>query len=189
MFKILIDGAPGRLPPKGLTVLSGQPKSGKTTCLASLGLCVAEGKPYMGHDVTQSGVLYAAFNDTDATFQRRIERALDGRPVPPGFFTVAGAPMLGMGLLPMLDEHLKQHPETRLVVVDSVDIVRNDPYRWERSRDADRRDVGLLRDWAVDHGCSVILTLHTRHVGPDEAKSITDACDTVWTMMADKCIG
>ena len=60
--------------PQGLHVLGGRPKVGKSLLSLDLAACVAQGIPFMGHEVTKGAVLYLALEDPLRSVQARIQR-------------------------------------------------------------------------------------------------------------------
>lgn len=58
--------------PKGLSILSGAPKVGKSWLAMDLCLHVAKGEPFWGMEVTQGTVWYLSLEDTNASAQYRL---------------------------------------------------------------------------------------------------------------------
>jgi hypothetical protein len=67
------------LPNGGLVVLAGDPKAGKSTLVCALALAVAQGRPFLGYPVKQTGVLILALEEHPRDVRRRLER-LGARP-------------------------------------------------------------------------------------------------------------
>lgn len=61
------------LPVKGLSVLAGKPKSGKTTLVRNLIYCIAEGRPFLDREVKQGKVIYLALEEKRSEVKRHFE--------------------------------------------------------------------------------------------------------------------
>jgi len=107
--------------PEGLTLLAGKPRLGKSWLALSLALAVAAGGMALGtQPVTQGEVLYVALEENARRLQARAQQLLASMTgVPSGMECALDWPRLGEGGLTSLEEYLKAHPSTRLVVIDT----------------------------------------------------------------------
>ena len=107
--------------PEGLTLLAGKPKLGKSWLALSLGLSIAAGSMALSaQPVTQGDVLYLALEDNARRLQARAKQLLASMTtVPSGMDFAVEWPRLGEGGLTCLEDYLKAHPQTRLVVIDT----------------------------------------------------------------------
>ena len=107
--------------PEGLTLLAGKPKLGKSWLALSLGLSIAAGDIALGaQPVSQGDVLYLALEDNARRLQGRARQLLAAMStVPNGMDFALDWPRLFEGGLTCLEEYLKAHPQTRLVVIDT----------------------------------------------------------------------
>ena len=139
--KYLVDG----LLPEGTSLLTAASKVGKSWMVLDLGLCIAAGEPFLGRPTTKTGTLYLALEDSLNRLQNRMDKVLGGKPPPPLFCFTTEAPKLDDGLLDVLEDHLKKCPDTRLLIVDTLQKVRGQalpregPYaqdyqKWRRNR-------------------------------------------------------
>ena len=55
--------------PKGLTVIAGSPKIGKSWMALDLAIAVASGGSFLGRPVKQAGVFYLCLDDTEQRIQ------------------------------------------------------------------------------------------------------------------------
>ena len=111
--------------PTGTFILSGQPKIGKSFLMLMLCWCVSEGKPFLGFDTQRSEVLYLTLEDTDARIQERLSRMFgntdwDGSRLHLTFRTSQN----GEDLIQQLQNFVFEHPETRLIVIDTLYLAR-----------------------------------------------------------------
>jgi predicted ATP-dependent serine protease len=112
--------------PEGLTLLTGDPKIGKSFFALSLSVSVAKGVPFLCFPTQKCGVLYFCFEDDVKRLQQRLfemsEEAF------PGLHFCQDILRLGEGFIESLSEYLTQHPDTKLVVVDTLNYIRPDKF-------------------------------------------------------------
>lgn len=58
--------------PRGLTVLAGTSKIGKSWMMLDLAISIASGAPFLGRPVKQAGVLYLCLEDTEQRIPKLI---------------------------------------------------------------------------------------------------------------------
>ena len=125
--------------PQGLHLLAGAPKIGKSWLALWLCLCAAQGKPLWTFATRPCEVLYLCLEDS---FQRIQSRLFDlTEDAPPTLHFAVMSQQLHNGLVEQIEQFLKEHPQTRLIVIDTLQRIRtvgNDanPYRrkWRRRR-------------------------------------------------------
>lgn len=177
--------------PAGLSLLVAAPKIGKSWMALDLCLAVASGGEWLGHTTNQGAVLYLALEDSKNRLQSRIRLLLDGFTPPPEACTMrVQAPMLGAGLLEMLNSWLTEHPDAKLVCVDTFQRIRPPAGKNENAYAADYRACGQLQAWAMQHGICLLLVHHTKKgINPGDvfesisgSTGIMGAADTVFTI-------
>lgn len=157
---------PGLIP-EGLTILAGAPKLGKSWLSLAVCLDVANGTPVLGGiDADPGRTLYAALEDTPRRLQGRLHTmgALD---VPEGFTTITELPTIPHAT-DLLDEHVAEYPDTRLVVLDVMAKVRPMTAAGQDRYEADYRVMGALKAFADRHGVAVIAVTHTRKMADSD---------------------
>lgn len=142
----------------GLIVLAGTPKVGKSWFAALLGLCVSTGQPFLEHATAQAEVLYLCLEDTFPRIQQRLFHLTDAANEKLHFAVMADK--LQNGLVGQLERFVAQHPDTKLVIVDTLQTVRNATN--DNAYAADYGDLGMLKRFADEHGLAVLLIHHTR---------------------------
>ena len=134
--------------PQGLHLLAGAPKIGKSWLALWLCLCAAQGKPLWMFATRPCEVLYLCLEDS---FQRIQSRLFDlTEDAPPTLHFAVMSQQLHNGLVEQIEQFLKEHPQTRLIVIDTLQRIRtagNDanPYA------SDYRDIGVLKALADKH--------------------------------------
>ena len=151
--------------PQGLHLLAGAPKIGKSWLALWLCLRVARGEPLWNFPTHPCEVLYLCLEDS---FQRIQSRLFDlTEDAPPTLHFAVMAEQLHSGLVEQIEQFLKEHPATGLVVIDTLQRIRT------MSNDAnpyanDYRDIGVLKGLADRHRIAVLLVHHLRKLGDDD---------------------
>lgn len=106
----------------GLYILGGSPKVGKSWLALQLCLAVCDGTSFLGRATHRSEVLYLALEDGP---QRLHSRALHlTQTAPSGLYLCGQALPIGQGLEQQLEHTLDEHPDIRLVILDTLQKVR-----------------------------------------------------------------
>ncbi len=116
--KFIVEG----LLPEGLTVLSGDPKVGKSFFALGLGVSVAKGVPFMCFPTAKNDVLYFGFEDDEKRLQQRLFEMSDDSFS--GLMFSNDILHLGDGFVETLEDYLQKNPATKLVVVDTLNYIR-----------------------------------------------------------------
>ena len=151
----------------GTTELAAAPKSGKSWMALQLGICVSEGKPFLGYATRKGDVLYLALEDTMPGIQSRFDKVLPGMGNPNNdrLFIRTEAPRLGEGFEQEIDGFIAKHPETILTIVDVYRKIRSLNSTKMNSSNAynlDGGDADILNAIAKKHGIAIIIINHTR---------------------------
>ena len=148
--------------PEGLTLLCGPSKIGKSWLVLQMCICVSLGIRFMGFNTQQCDVLYLALEDTFARVKDRVARLTEECPTNLRFAVQAGT--LGGELEEQLITHKTQYPNTKLVVIDTLQKVRgaSDPKAGSPTYGKDYADIGSLKKLADDLGIAIVLVHHLR---------------------------
>ena len=150
----VVDG----LIPTGLTLFCGSQKIGKSWLMLKLCLCVSQGIPLWDMPTREGDVLYLCLEDTFCRIQDRLFRLTDeasGRL----HFAVA-SDKLSDGLIVQLEDYLKEYPDSRLIVIDTLQKVRTASK--DNAYASDYGDISLIKDFADRHSLAVIVVHHIR---------------------------
>ena len=148
----------GGLIPTGLTLFCGAQKIGKSWLMLKLCLCVSQGIPLWDMPTQEGDVLYLCLEDTFCRIQDRLFRLTDeasGRL----HFAVA-SDKLSDGLIVQLEDYLKEYPDSRLIVIDTLQKVRTASK--DNAYASDYGDISLIKDFADRHSLAVIVVHHIR---------------------------
>ena len=151
--------------PQGLHLLAGAPKIGKSWLALWLCLRMARGEPLWNFPTHPCEVLYLCLEDSFQRIQSRLFDLIED--APPTLHFAVMAEQLHSGLVEQIEQFLKEHPATGLVVIDTLQRIRtvsNDvsPYA------NDYRDIGVLKALADRHHIAVLLVHHLRKLGDDD---------------------
>lgn len=159
---------PGMLA-EGLTVLAGRPKLGKSWWVLDLCIAVA-GDLFVMNSIrpaVSGDVLYLALEDNQRRLQNRLRKLLAKAKVPARLSFHTEWPRANAGGLEALREWLAEHPETKLIVIDTLAKFR--PPR--RGKDAYEEDYGAvegLQKLAGEFGIAILVLHHTRKAAADD---------------------
>ena len=151
--------------PEGLHILAGAPKIGKSWLALWLCLCVSQGQPLWNFAVTQGEVLYLSLEDSYRRIQSRLFDLTED--APPTLHFAIMADTLKHGLEQQIEQFLTEHPDTKLVVIDTLQRVRstgNDSNLYAN----DYQNIGLLKRLADRRHIAILLIHHLRKLHDDD---------------------
>ena len=189
-IKFIVD----RLLSVGLNILASPPKYGKSWMVLALCLAVASGGRFLGYTTNQCGCLYLALEDSQRRLKTRMNKLLAGKAAPGGFHFATMASPIDNGLFDELEDFLKKHPDTGLIVVDTLQRVRGASHGKEGAYAADYREVGALKAFADQHNVALLLVHHLRKMKDDGdpfnmisgTNGIMGAADTTMVLTKEK---
>lgn len=153
---------------EGLTLLAGKPKGGKSWLLLHAAIAVATNGFTLGDlHCMQGDVLYCALEDSLRRLQSRVRKLGIGFPERLTFCTEL--PRLAAGGLEEIIAWLDQHPQARLVIIDTLAMVRGERKREQTTYDADYEAVLALRKVANDRKIAIVVVHHLRKADADDA--------------------
>lgn len=144
----------------GTYIFAGAPKVGKSFLMAQLAYHVATGKPLWGYEVHQGTVLYLALEDGHERLQKRMYRMFGVEDVSKLHFAI-NAKQLGNGLDAQLEKFVREHSDTRLIIIDTLQKVRELSGEAYSYRD-DYQIIGQLKQLADRFQLCMLVVHHTR---------------------------
>lgn len=175
---------------QGFYILAGLPKAGKSWLLLILCIRVALGEPLWNYRTEKGSVLYLCLEDNRSRIQERIEDL-----VTHGIRSLhlaTNALTLSTGLLFQLESFIVDHPDTKLIVIDTLQKVRDsgdngNPYA------TDYKDIGSLKELADRYGIAIVAVQHLRkQYAPDPhgmvsgSTGLLGAADGSFVLMKEK---
>ena len=144
----------------GTYFLAGAPKIGKSFLVAQIAYHVGTGQPLWGYEVHQGSVLYLALEDGHERLQKRMYRMFGVEDVSKLHFAI-NAKQLGNGLDAQLEKFVREHPDTRLIIIDTLQKVRELSGEAYSYRD-DYQIIGQLKQLADKFQLCMLVVHHTR---------------------------
>ena len=144
----------------GAYILAGAPKIGKSFLVAQLAYHVSTGQRLWGYEVHQGTVLYLALEDDFQRIQSRMFMMYGVADTASLHFATA-ANKIGNGLDEQLENFIKEHPDTKLVIIDTMQKIREaggEAYSYA----SDYEIIGKLKRFADRHSICIVTVHHTR---------------------------
>ena len=158
----LIDG----LLYPGTYLFVGAPKLGKSFLMAQLAYHISMGTPLWNYPVRKGTVLYLALEDDYSRLQKRLYQMFGTESTENLYFSVS-ASQLGSGLDEQLKNFVREHPDTELIIIDTLQKVREvggDSYSYANDYDI----IARLKQFADNSGVCLMLVHHTRKQKSDD---------------------
>ena len=137
----------------GAYILAGAPKIGKSFLVAQLAYHVSTGQRLWGYEVHQGTVLYLALEDDFQRIQSRMFMMYGVADTASLHFATA-ANKIGNGLDEQLENFIKEHPDTKLVIIDTMQKIREaggEAYSYA----SDYEIIGKLKRFADRHKAEI----------------------------------
>lgn len=175
----------------GTYLFVGAPKVGKSFFMAQLGYHVSMGIPLWGFPVTKGTVLYLALEDDYARLQRRLSKMF-GMQGSSNLHFATQSKALNQGLEEQLHKFVKEHEDARLIIIDTLQKVR------EASGDKlsygnDYEIVTKLKRFSDQYGICLLVVHHTRKMESSDSfdmisgtNGLLGAADGAFIMQKEK---
>lgn len=108
--------------------------------------------------VKQGTTLYLCLEDSQLRIQNRLFDVTEDAPANVHFCTESR--ILGDGLTEQLEQFLAEHPDTSLIIIDTLQMIRGTTY--DNTYANDYRDLSVLKRLADAHGIAILLIHHLR---------------------------
>ena len=180
--------------PVGMTFLSGAPKLRKSFMAIQLAIAVANGTEFFGHKTMKSDVVYLDLEGSKSRISARTQHLTSN--IPRNLFiTNTVTKHLADGLTDELRVLHRQHPEIRLVIIDTYSRSRGS-YKscGGNAYDDDVARLEPIQRMAIDENIALLFVHHDRKnagVMTDSFErlsgtmGISGSADAVWNHIAD----
>ena len=152
-IEYFIDG----LLAQGLYILAGSQKVGKSWLALDICLSVAKGEDVLKHRTHIGTALYLCLEDSYHRIQNRLYELTD-EPTENLYFAIMSE-SIGNGLELQIEKFKSEHPDTKLIVIDTLQMVRNET---ESGYGKDYKEMSMLKALADKLRIAVVLIHHTR---------------------------
>ena len=144
----------------GTYLFAGAPKVGKSFLVAQIAYHISMGLPLWDYPVNQCTALYLALEDDYRRLQERMFRMF-GVDSTENLHFATVAKQIGKGLEDQMELFLLEHPNTRLIIIDTMQKVRE--LGGEGNLYASDYDIiGKMKQFSDKHGICLLLVHHTR---------------------------
>ena len=174
--------------PAGLALFAGPSKAGKSWLTLWLCLQVAQGKPMWGREIEPHTVLYLSLEDTFNRLQKRLLQLVGSEEAPEQLVMQTECGSIGQGLEEQLTSFLYQHPDTGLIVIDTLQKVRSNDQN-NSMYASDYKEISALKALADKYNICILLIHHLRKQAADDpfqqiagSNGLMGASDTSWVM-------
>ena len=144
----------------GTYLFAGSPKIGKSFFMSQLGYHVATGTSLWDYPVRQGSVLYLALEDDYGRLQGRLNQMFGVEAVD-GLHFATKARTLADGLNGQLEEFLQCHSDTRLIIVDTLQKVREAGSE-NYSYSMDYQNITAPKLFSDRNNVAILVVHHTR---------------------------
>ena len=154
--RMIIDGVLSN----GLAILAGDSKIGKSWLVLWLCIKLAKGEPVWGIPSSKTDVIYLALEDPEWRVQDRMQELTDDPPenIRFGF----SCDRIGKDLESQIKTLLQEYPETGIIFIDTLQMVRYNVSAWTNPYAQDYKDLSSLKQIADSHNMCIFLVHHTR---------------------------
>lgn len=175
---------------EGLTLLGGRPKLGKSWLALDFGIAVASGGRSLGVECEQGDALYLALEDNQRRLQDRLRVVLPKmksmRSDMSRLSLLTEAPKINAGLIDALDAWRTAVDNPRLIIIDTLAMVRPPKGRNQDSYAADYEALSPLQRFASEHRLAVVVVTHVRKAEAEDplemisgTNGLTGAADSI----------
>ena len=171
--------------PQGLHLVAGLPKAGKSWLLLLLCLRIAKGEPFWNYQTERGTVLYLCLEDSFNRVQQRLGDLTEE--APPNLHFAVMASSITAGLTEQIEMFLGEHPDTNLIVIDTLQKVRGSI--GDNYYASDYKDIGTLKSLADQNGITILCVQHLRkqhdsdpHLMVSGSTGLTGAADGTYVL-------
>ena len=158
------------LPGKGLYLLCGSAKVGKSWMALQIALCISTGMNLWNYETRKKEVLYLCLEDGENRLQDRLFSIANEWPRE--FMYATDAAPIGNGLEEQLEQQIKDYPDTGLFIIDTLAAIRCEQNRNDVNSknpyQGDYNTIAPLHKFCEEHNVTILLVHHTRKMrSPD----------------------
>jgi hypothetical protein len=176
--------------PEGVVLCGGRPKAGKSFLALNLALAVAAGGKALGDLAVQQGdVLYLSLEGGEHGIVPRADTMLGGAPAPQALDVATEWPRIEDGGGDALEDWLREHPQARLVIIDTFQKVRSPSSGKKGIYEEDYAAFDRLVQLAARYRVCILVMHHTRKADAEDvfdtisgSTGMTGSVDALWVL-------
>ena len=183
--KFIIKG----LLPQGLAIIAGAPKIGKSWLMLDWCVKIAKGESIWSFKTTQGATLYLCLEDNHSRIQDRLLTITDE--VTNNVYFVTSCCSLADGLEEQIRNFVKEHSDTVLIVIDTLQMVRQNSK--DTSYASDYKEIETIKKIADELQIAILLVHHMRKQDDKDplnklsgTNGIAGGVDTIFTLDKSK---
>lgn len=183
--KFIIKG----LLPQGLAIIAGAPKIGKSWLMLDWCVKIAKGENIWSFKTTQGTTLYLCLEDNHSRIQDRLLTITDE--VTSNVYFVTSCCSLADGLEEQIRNFVKEHSDTVLIVIDTLQMVRQNSK--DTSYSSDYKEIETIKKIADELQIAILLVHHMRKQDDKDplnklsgTNGIAGGVDTIFTFDKSK---
>ena len=181
-----------RLLPRGIFILAGSGKIGKSWLSLDMCIAVVTGGKLWEFNACEGEVLYLALEDTHPRLKERLERIQGETESTEKLHLAISSLGITDGLIEQIKVFISANPNTKLIVIDTLERIRNSEQD-KSMYSCDYRDIGKLREALEGNAVTLLLVHHTRKMyDPDPLNTLSGSTglvgvvDGVWVLEKEK---
>lgn len=163
---------------RGLNILSGCRKTGKSWLALYLANQVAGGGDFWGRPTEHGSVLYMALEDNDRRIHERLDTLLEGEAVQGKLAFTYEVWKGKVSPFQGIENYIKCNKDTKLVIIDVLQKIRDSKSDNQTEYEHDYNELGALQRIAQKYGISILVITHDRKVR-DNKDWINNICGGV----------
>ena len=150
------------IPEDALCVLAAASKVGKSWFVLQLAIAIVCGETFLEEQTHPCSVLYYALEDSDSRMVYRKNKLTNGKEIPKNLYIKMETKTFDTGLLEEIEHYQNRIPNLKLVIIDTLQLVRGTPRRNEGAYAFDYREMSVLRKFCADNKVTLIMVHHSR---------------------------
>lgn len=170
---------------QGVTIFAGAPKIGKSWKCLDICISVCNGKTVLGFKTNKCDCSYFALEDSWYRLQNRLKKILGDEDIPENFHLQINCSTLDNGLIEELENHLKEFPNVKLIIIDTFQKIRGSQSGKSDMYSNDYNEVSKIKSFADKHKICIVLVHHLKKGKEDDvfekingSNGIAGAADT-----------
>lgn len=171
---------------QGLTILAGDPKVGKSWLCLDLCNSICNGEQFLGFNTNKCECSYFALEDSENRLQNRLKKITGRKESLKNFHLQISCSPLDEGLLEELEDHLKEFPNVKLIIIDTLQKVRETKSNENNAYKQDYNEMTKIKSYADKHKICIVVIHHLKKGQEDDvfnklngSKGITGSADTI----------